>query len=819
MAVEGFAAMFRTATGNEPYAWQQRLAAEGLPTTLEVPTGCGKTAGLLVSWLWRRRFHPDAAVRAGTPRKLIFTLPMRTLVSQTAEVAERCVTALELAGEVELVTLMGGEPASDAWRLRPERDAVVVCTLDMALSGALNRAYGSSRFTWPVTFGMLNNDTHWVFDEVQLFGPAAATSRQLQAFRDAIGTNLVTSSTWMSATLDLDALRTVDAPEVPVPFCIDRSAEPQELIDRLDAPRRFVPWLPDRPEKADAVSLARDRARRLLAEHRPGTRTLAVLNTVDAARGLHAAVLKEVDGAEVTLLHSRFRPCDRADAMRRVLEAPGESGSIVVSTQVIEAGVDISSAALFTEVAPWSSIVQRAGRCNRYAEIPASASADEVPRVFWDPPRSDGPYDGRAIEAAAEALSRLGEVPIGTAGLGQVSVEQVVPDAPLVLRRTDLLRLFDTAPDLSGNDLDIAPYLRDGDDIDAYLCWRVLDDQLQPVDAAPPSRDELCPVPVRELREWLKTHPRVLRLDHLDHDEVPRGRPKHQWVRATSQSVRPGQIYVASVDQGGYRPDLGWDPKLTGDVESVAPAEPGRALAPADETLGEDPASTARGRWVSLSQHLGDVHAEVTAIIDEVAPGLDPVLAASTRAAGRWHDLGKAHAVFQDTMQRTRGPSDPDPGPGPWAKSAGRARARHERPYFRHELASALALLGDAGNVLPSDLDRELTIYLVAAHHGRVRMSIRSFPGEAGAVGDQFVLGISPDDVLVGGEFDGVIVPDARPDLGVTELGHPGGSWVDLATRLRDRADLGVFRLGHLEALVRVADWRTSAGYDEEHSE
>ena len=61
---------------------------------------------------------------------------------------------------------------------------------------------------------------------------------------------------------------------------------------------------------------------------------------------------------------------------------------------------------------------------------------------------------------------------------------------------------------------------------------------------------------------------------------------------------------------------------------------------------------------------------------------------------------------------------------------------------------------------------------------------------------------------LVDGE-----VPASILDLKVMELGGSGAapSWVERALGLRDRADLGPFRLGFLEAIVRLADWRASA--------
>jgi CRISPR-associated endonuclease/helicase Cas3 len=64
----------------------------------------------------------------------------------------------------------------------------------------------------------------------------------------------------------------------------------------------------------------------------------------------------------------------------------------------------------------------------------------------------------------------------------------------------------------------------------------------------------------------------------------------------------------------------------------------------------------------------------------------DPGLAV-VRAA-RWHDLGKAHAIFQATMAAYD--RMPQGDARLWAKSRCQG-ARHTRPYFRHELASALA--------------------------------------------------------------------------------------------------------------------------------
>jgi CRISPR-associated endonuclease/helicase Cas3 len=62
-----FEAFFKRATGNAPFPYQRRLATdEILPQLLEAPTGAGKTAAVILAWLWRRRCA-DEAVRQMTP--------------------------------------------------------------------------------------------------------------------------------------------------------------------------------------------------------------------------------------------------------------------------------------------------------------------------------------------------------------------------------------------------------------------------------------------------------------------------------------------------------------------------------------------------------------------------------------------------------------------------------------------------------------------------------------------------------------------------------------------------------------------------------
>jgi CRISPR-associated endonuclease/helicase Cas3 len=108
-----FDAFFEKATDNRPFPYQRCLALnEPLYQLLDVPTGAGKTAAVILAWLWRRRFAEEA-VRQATPRRLVYCLPMRTLVEQTEAAAQTWLRNLGQDTDVRVYVLMGGEEVED----------------------------------------------------------------------------------------------------------------------------------------------------------------------------------------------------------------------------------------------------------------------------------------------------------------------------------------------------------------------------------------------------------------------------------------------------------------------------------------------------------------------------------------------------------------------------------------------------------------------------------------------------------------------------------------------------------------------------------
>jgi len=107
--------------------------------------------------------------------------------------------------------------------------------------------------------------------------------------------------------------------------------------------------------------------------HRKGLVQFIILNTVRKAQEVYKA-FQEIPQDEKELLHSRFCYKHRREKERRAFEEAKERRKLgkpflLVSTQVIEVSLDISSHRMFTELAPTDALGQRAGRLNRGSEF------------------------------------------------------------------------------------------------------------------------------------------------------------------------------------------------------------------------------------------------------------------------------------------------------------------------------------------------------------------------------------------------------------------------------------------------------------------
>jgi|WetSurMetagenome_2_1015567.scaffolds.fasta_scaffold02939_4 CRISPR-associated endonuclease/helicase Cas3 len=778
-----FNLFFCKATDHDPFPYQTRLAqSPSLPEVLSIPTGLGKTAAVVLAWLWRR-YAAGEDIRASTPRRLVYCLPTRVLVKQTVTAVQMWLDRLSLPIEpsgrpIRAFPLMGGEdlsiPGSDSWEMNPLDSAIIIGTQDMLLSRALNRGYAMSRFSWPIPFALLNNDVLWVMDETQLMGPGLATSAQMAGLRRKLMTSQPAHSVWMSATMEERGLDTVDNTGARNAHSLmeDDLALPA-VAARVNAPKacRMAAAPDGSPITQGSPTYEKDLAALAVRAHRPGTLTLIVMNTV----GRCQEVFRRLDhaGCPVMLIHSGFRKQERETLEAGLAEPPGEAGRILVSTQVVEAGVDISSATLITEPAPWPSLVQRIGRCNRYGEF----GKGEATIIWTSPSEKDADHLPYEREDVLEGIGRLSELedasPSSLRAIGCEGAQKPVQ----VLRRKDLLELFDTSPDLLGFDMDIGRFIRDSDDSDVLLFWRDIDGGHPREDMPEAHSSELCRVSLKSFAAFLaKSEKPAFYWDHLT------GR----WVHALRYRLLPGRAYLLDASAGGYSGKLGW----TGNPKEKTIPLTVSGL-PADYQTA-DPLVKAVKDPVTLDVHSSDVADEIAGMAPILGDEVLPLL----RRAALLHDVGKAHEVFREAVGGDSGQI--------LAKSP--AFRPYSRKGFRHELASALAALQNG--------EPHLLCYLVAAHHGKVRMSLRSheFEPQRSETTVRRARGIIDGDILQELTLpEGITLPRTVLDLSPMDLGGSDAlpSWRQMTQSLLD--ENGPFRLAWMEALLRIADWRASA--------
>lgn len=375
-----YRAFYKRMTDNEPYSYQvqvARLLVEGRNVILRAPTGAGKTYAVVLPFLYSEH--------QSRPSRLIYVLPLRTLAQGIYANVRQLFQRHGLSPDG--VTIQTGEQPDDPFF---ERGRVIVTTFDQLLSGLLAAPYGLSSRLHNVNAAAVAG-TMVVFDEFHLMEPQRAfltAVAALHLFRH------LCQSVWMTATAT-SALESVIDEALNVERIPDSESAAQQMYEELPSVARVTRRL-----VAEGMPLS---AEAVLARHE--RRSLVVANTVARAQQLFEDLRKQGGTGETTilLLHSRFfREHRRGKEQRlRSLLGKGATGNaILVATQVVEVGLDISCEALHTEVCPMNAFVQRAGRCARFVDERGSVYVYPLP----DAANAHRPYDKTDITATWEVL-------------------------------------------------------------------------------------------------------------------------------------------------------------------------------------------------------------------------------------------------------------------------------------------------------------------------------------------------------------------------------------------------------------------------------
>ena len=359
-------------------------AAESRPGlfSLTVPTGGGKTLSGLAFAL--------AHAKSNNLRRIIYVVPYLSILDQNAKVirdalgtAAGDLAVLEHHSLADHGEISGTRDGTE--ETRTDDDARRAENWDAPIIITTNVMFFESLFSnQPRRCRKLQNIARSVIllDECQNIPPPvlAPTMGMLKQLVDVLGCTIVL------ATATKPALDHRDLKENALTNVREIIPDHLKLFKCLKRVR--IQW-PKSGELTDWESIAS----RMCAQ----TAALSIVNSRRGARELFCEVQKiDPDGA--FHLSTAMCPAHRKSVLeevRRRLDAGWPCR--LVSTQLIEAGVDVDFPMVFREIAPFDSIIQAAGRCNREGKLVgtlglvvvfrSSAAAEKpgryMPRDLW----------------------------------------------------------------------------------------------------------------------------------------------------------------------------------------------------------------------------------------------------------------------------------------------------------------------------------------------------------------------------------------------------------------------------------------------------
>ena len=357
--------------------------------SLTLPTGAGKTVS---SMMWAL----EHAIAQGCER-IIYVIPYTSIITQTAQ------TFRDIFGADQVLEHHSDVDVKERPDEAMEYTKLMTENWDVPLVVTTNVQFFESLYAHRVSrCRKLHNicNSVVVFDEVQMFPPRLLNPilRVVESLHYAFRVEPL----FCTATLpvfDKDILS--DSKRIGHEFFFLK--EPVQEVVPYDA-KLFAPF--DKVSYHwDPLRLSTEELAERLTEHES---FLCIVNSRKDAARLYTA-LQAQEKASEGLIHLSRRMCsahiqERIEEIRRRLKA-GEPVR-VVSTQLVEAGVDLDFPVVYRAMAGLDSVMQAAGRCNREGRM---AEPGEV-YIFRLTDGTDIPGEMNWAQGALEdLLDRLAE--------------------------------------------------------------------------------------------------------------------------------------------------------------------------------------------------------------------------------------------------------------------------------------------------------------------------------------------------------------------------------------------------------------------------
>jgi len=368
--------------------------------TLTLPTGMGKT---LLAASWAIKMQNKIQNDFGFTPQIIVALPFLSVIDQTAKEYEKFLNNPDEEMFLKTHSLTsfdfnGYEANTAEFFVNIWKSQIVMTTFDQLLY-----AFFSDKPKHLIRFHNLLNSII-IMDEVQalpphLWHPFSTFIRYITE----IGKSYLLL---MSATQP----QIIDEAIELVPSLIENN-ENKSAERYFEKLCRYKLLLKHRDIKSidEFIIEMRDRLSEM-----DENKIMVVMNTRDSAKKVYENLKAVAKGRETYFLSSYVIPRYRLD---RVKQIKNSKKALVVTTQCIEAGVDIDMDYVIRDFGPLDSIIQVAGRCNREGEKPMQIV--EIVRLF-DPEAKSSfcpsgefnamVYDPLALDATTNILGECKEI-------------------------------------------------------------------------------------------------------------------------------------------------------------------------------------------------------------------------------------------------------------------------------------------------------------------------------------------------------------------------------------------------------------------------
>jgi len=384
---------------------------------LEAPTGIGKTFTAL---------HLALHIAGEKNKKrIINALPMTSIIDQTYEeyakvidpnillkyhyltnTKEYIVSDKEKENEKEFYK-QKNDFISSSWGL----DQVIITTFNQILN-----TFYSNKNRDLIKFWTLR-DSIIIFDEIQ-----AVPRILLKDFSETIS--------FLSREFNIDfILMSATIPSIKKFF------KPETTSDLLDLSYYSMDFNNRYSLKfIEKIDTAEKLTEQILKKAEKSNSLVCVVNTKKLALKIYKEIEKFFHNDEIFLLSTLFIPEHRKNIIRDIKERLGKGKKIIlISTQVIEAGVDLDFDCGFREFAPLYSIIQTAGRINRENrdEIRESAELIITDKIGSSPYKpADLLYD--EVKELLQAVIREDKILPFLKDYFEIAINQTLPDSILI---------------------------------------------------------------------------------------------------------------------------------------------------------------------------------------------------------------------------------------------------------------------------------------------------------------------------------------------------------------------------------------------------